>query len=288
MSNAVRAARLVGMRTTTCLVLCAALALGAGPAAQAESRASSAPAPQSAPQAATPEEQLKALDQEWRVAYAAFAKELQAQEAAGAAITQELFASLDPAPKFSQRYRALAESAKGSDTAAACLLKLLELDRGGNPLPLTEELMRDYAKSPALEKLARILGDLRWQLGSQRAEGLLRELIAAAPLAEVRAAGLFHLASSLMEPALEAGAEPNLRGNTPERAAEARELLLRIGNDYKSSGYAKRAEGTLFELEHLAIGKLAPDFEAIDVDGVRWKLSDYRGKVVVVDFWGYW
>ena len=32
----------------------------------------------------------------------------------------------------------------------------------------------------------------------------------------------------------------------------------------------------------------APDFEAVDQDGVKFKLSDYRGKVTVVDFWGEW
>jgi hypothetical protein len=25
-----------------------------------------------------------------------------------------------------------------------------------------------------------------------------------------------------------------------------------------------------------------------DIDGNRFKLSDYRGKVVVLDFWGHW
>ncbi len=38
----------------------------------------------------------------------------------------------------------------------------------------------------------------------------------------------------------------------------------------------------------LAVGNRAPDFEATDVTGVRFRLSDYRGKVVVVDFWGFW
>ena len=32
----------------------------------------------------------------------------------------------------------------------------------------------------------------------------------------------------------------------------------------------------------------APDFEAQDHTGKMVKLSDYRGKVVVVDFWGDW
>ncbi len=31
-----------------------------------------------------------------------------------------------------------------------------------------------------------------------------------------------------------------------------------------------------------------PEIEAEDLDGVTFKLSDYRGKVVVLDFWGNW
>jgi hypothetical protein len=36
------------------------------------------------------------------------------------------------------------------------------------------------------------------------------------------------------------------------------------------------------------IGNLAPEIEGEDIDGQRFKLSDYRGKVVVLDFWGHW
>ena len=48
------------------------------------------------------------------------------------------------------------------------------------------------------------------------------------------------------------------------------------------------AEGYLFEARHLAIGKVAPDIQGEDIDGKKFKLSDYRGKVVVIDFWGNW
>jgi predicted Zn finger-like uncharacterized protein len=37
-----------------------------------------------------------------------------------------------------------------------------------------------------------------------------------------------------------------------------------------------------------ALNKEAPDIEGEDVDGQHFKLSDYRGKVVVLDFWGHW
>jgi cytochrome oxidase Cu insertion factor (SCO1/SenC/PrrC family) len=36
------------------------------------------------------------------------------------------------------------------------------------------------------------------------------------------------------------------------------------------------------------IGNLAPEIQGEDLDGVKFKLSDYRGKVVVLDFWGDW
>ncbi len=42
------------------------------------------------------------------------------------------------------------------------------------------------------------------------------------------------------------------------------------------------------ELQNLTIGKVAPEIEGVDVDGKKFKLSDYRGKVVVLDFWGDW
>lgn len=35
-------------------------------------------------------------------------------------------------------------------------------------------------------------------------------------------------------------------------------------------------------------GDLAPEIEGKDLDGTPFKLSDYRGKVVMLDFWGDW
>ncbi|MFK7766098.1 MAG: peroxiredoxin family protein [Mariniblastus sp.] len=36
------------------------------------------------------------------------------------------------------------------------------------------------------------------------------------------------------------------------------------------------------------IGEPAPEIEGVDLDGVEFKLSDYRGKVVMLDFYGDW
>ncbi len=45
------------------------------------------------------------------------------------------------------------------------------------------------------------------------------------------------------------------------------------------------AKSELYTLRNLSVGKVAPDVEAEDQDGKSFKLSDYRGKVVLLDFW---
>ena len=50
----------------------------------------------------------------------------------------------------------------------------------------------------------------------------------------------------------------------------------------------EEAKQELFELRYLRIGKAAPDIAAEGVDGQKLKLSDYRGKVTVVNFWASW
>ena len=50
----------------------------------------------------------------------------------------------------------------------------------------------------------------------------------------------------------------------------------------------QEAEARLDEMFNLAIGKPAPEIEGVDVGGKPLKLSDAKGKVVVVVFWGSW
>jgi hypothetical protein len=40
--------------------------------------------------------------------------------------------------------------------------------------------------------------------------------------------------------------------------------------------------------EGLAVGQLAPEIAGVDAHGNPLRLSDYRGRVVVLDFWGNW
>jgi len=50
---------------------------------------------------------------------------------------------------------------------------------------------------------------------------------------------------------------------------------------------AERVSSELFEIRNLSVGKEAPEIAGEDQYGKRFKLSDYRGRVVLVDFWSY-
>ena len=69
--------------------------------------------------------------------------------------------------------------------------------------------------------------------------------------------------------------------DTPE-GKKAKQELTGIQNVKKS------AERNLKALRTLRVGKQSPEIKADDLDKKEFKLSDYRGKVVLLDFWGNW
>ena len=47
----------------------------------------------------------------------------------------------------------------------------------------------------------------------------------------------------------------------------------------------KRSDRLVTLAQSPRIGEPAPEIDGVDFEGQRFKLSDYRGKVVVVSFW---
>jgi thiol-disulfide isomerase/thioredoxin len=87
-----------------------------------------------------------------------------------------------------------------------------------------------------------------------------------------------------------------VREKDPDALDKASEALLervvknfadvRTNDDPRS--LASIAEGELFAARNLRIGKTAPDIAGADHEGKGFKLSDFRGKVVVLTFSGNW
>ncbi|HLQ37819.1 MAG TPA: hypothetical protein VK348_08460 [Planctomycetota bacterium] len=76
--------------------------------------------------------------------------------------------------------------------------------------------------------------------------------------------------------------------NSAEDSAVAKKDLEQVAALDAPAELKKQAASLLFQIEHLGIGCTVPEIEGKDMDGVAFKLSDYRGKVVMLDFWGFW
>ncbi|SIO60892.1 RNA polymerase sigma factor, sigma-70 family [Singulisphaera sp. GP187] len=80
--------------------------------------------------------------------------------------------------------------------------------------------------------------------------------------------------------------EPVPMGNNkPLTVGEIKELDALLA---RKRTLGEVALGHLDEMHNLAEGKPAPEIDGKDIDGRSLKLSDYRGKVVVLVFWGSW
>jgi hypothetical protein len=84
-----------------------------------------------------------------------------------------------------------------------------------------------------------------------------------------------------------------LKADRRKLEAEAIQLFHELAEKYgdqkhRGKTLGEYARAAIFEIQGLGVGKPAPDIEGEDIEGRRLKLSDYRGKVVVLDFWGHW
>ena len=85
-----------------------------------------------------------------------------------------------------------------------------------------------------------------------------------------------------------------LRDKRPDALEiEAATILERVISEFGALTYDKQAlaevaSGELFAIRHLKIGQPAPEIEGQDVEGHRFTLNEYRGKVVVLSFSGNW
>jgi hypothetical protein len=223
----------------------------------------------------TPAQEYQALVKEFNDAQQEYFK------AATAAKTdeerQKAFQEKYPQPaKFSKRFLELAQKNAKDPVAVDALVWVVTRvgpasEDGRTAL---EVLQKDHLNDP---KMAQVCQSLIYQQGAA-ADKLLRAIMEKSSSHEAQGQATYALASRLKNQGNEKDAEP---------------LFERVATDFKDvksyrGTLADVANGELFEMRHLSIGKEAPDIEGEDIDGKKMKLSDYRGKVVVLDFWGNW
>lgn len=189
---------------------------------------------------------------------------------------KELNEAFQARNKATQAFVAAAEElAKAEPTTPAGFEAINTIINLGSPTPgIIKVLAEHHAMNPKIGPLVSRLG--RGSL-SKDMEAFLTTVMEKNPNRDAQGYAAFTLASLMMR----------------TRQKDAEKLFEKIVSDFKdvksfNGTLANRAEANLFELRNLQIGKVVPEIEGEDVDGKKFKLSDYRGKVVMLDFWGHW
>lgn len=115
----------------------------------------------------------------------------------------------------------------------------------------------------------------------------LKAIVGKAKKGRVQQEARFRLALSIAE-----DAERNLILSDEERAIrnqEAADLLKELKEEKDLDEFVGPwVDDLLFKVTHLVVGCQAPEIEGVDHEGEKFRLSEYRGKVVLLPFWGFW
>ena len=269
----------------------------------------------------TPAKQVAALIQQHKQAMAAFRKVF---DAAKTEEEQDKLASLYPNP---DAYAALLlQIAEQNRKDAAAIDALLWVARNARPSPRQKDslfmkakttLVGEYLTDPKVGPLCLVL---RREFQDPDALRVIRCVLDNNPGKEAQAQAAYSLAKLLqsranwartlkkadsqglanLERAFGKEVVADLQGAHAEALDEEVEALLEKVN--KEKDYAATlidygdsrvklgdlAGRELFEIRHLQPGKPAPEIAGEDIDGKPMKLSDFRGRVVLLDFWGHW
>jgi cytochrome c peroxidase len=212
--------------------------------------------------------------------------------------------------ELAEKFVQLAETHPNDSVAVDALVWVLtKLRSRPEATHALELLARDHIRS---EKLAAACPQIA-RVPSLAAEKLLRAALERSPHDDVRAQACLHLAYFLDQqiPVLvQLQKQPELadrvlqyygkeygqhlkslnRDKLDKSREQVYERLLQSFADVPAgdSTMGEIATKSLFQIRHLSIGRVAPEIEGEDIFGERFKLSDYRGKVVVLSFWGHW
>jgi hypothetical protein len=233
----------------------------------------------------TPEEQLAAIQADYQKAQSDFFELY--QKAKTDEERTKLVQDHYPQPEgYAVRFMDLAKAHPKTETAFQALTWIVTQGQGGTSVAdeAIDALIADHADNPQLGQICYSMMYAINDSGERFLEGAMES-----PHREVQGIATYCLAM-LKKNRSEYGASPD---DAPKLAEESEKLLEKVVAEFGDvQGYqgslADMAERDLFEVRHLAIGKTAPEIVGQDIDGVEFKLSDYRGRVVVLDFWGSW
>lgn len=205
-----------------------------------------------------------------------------------------------PAGKFMPKFRTYAESHAGKVEAVPALTWMVQhgmMARGmfsfGSPkesdaLWAFDRLSENHLTDPAIREV--LDRKLRMTvMDDSKVLAFCEKVRAENPDQETKANAMLLMAEIQYEGPMMM--LPFFRADEQKREEERKrgeELFRAIVSDYSKTDAAEKARQYLYEAEHLQIGMKAVEIVGENAEGKPIKLSDFKGQVVVLDFWGFW
>jgi len=205
-----------------------------------------------------------------------------------------ILARREPTPVYAEAFRKLVEANRDSDVEFKSLIWILKCrissgsEKQIRPLkpPAAQRLLEAYVHRKELAECVRVL-----LIYSSRAKGSKDHGVAAArlllqknPHREVQGRTCYEVARQI---ALRSYEEPSQKARE-QAIAYLERVIAEFADipDWRRGTLGEAAKRDLFELQHLVVGATAPETTGTDADGKRTSLTDFRGKVVVLEFCG--
>ena len=189
-----------------------------------------------------------------------------------------------PMEAFIPRFVAAASDYAGKDAAIPYLkwvaktgMPMLGAGRKAAKEAL-HELVTTHRASDTLDELAWMLGRMVYFFGEAEGRAIATALQQDSPNAKVRTWAVFSLNSGALE------RDPVDSPSYAKAIGALRAALASV----ELPMLAEEVENRIAVRAKFSLGMVAPDIAGVDLQDESFSLSDYRGKVVLVDFWGDW
>jgi len=231
----------------------------------------------------TPEVRFKALELEAEKITDAWYADITAQmeEAEANGKEMPMISMSPPLGPIVTKFQAAASDYAGTDDAVMFLSWIaqsgMQFDQKAGKAAFVT-LFDNHIKSEGLNDLVETFPSLTVVLGEKRGLHYLAKIESESPHPKIRDWATF------------ARLSPILNGSSldSKEYSAAKTEFNKVLESTKDRRLKSSMSYVIRLLEQFGLGMVAPDISGIDLDGVAFSLSDYKGKILFVDFWGDW
>ncbi len=248
------------------------------------------------PRSLTPMQRFEAIAKDYNQAMSEFAAQL--SRATTPSQKRRAKAQEPKLEAYADRCIQLAEQYSDSTAALEALSWVLRQTASDNDTSLSdnvrqrrvralEVLQRDHCQRDDLTDVCLSLA----RSADPACDRVLQHLAVNHRRDKMRAVACYSLGLSLSRQAENCPASERTRsGSLARRAEEYFDQVIRQFPNITlgSSPLEEMARKKLHQVKYLAVGRVAQEIAGVDLQGQPFKLSEYRGKVVVLDFWANW